>query len=416
MDNVISGTSVVNISTTSLLGTRIIVLVILKVGLVSVEVGTGVVTINRDDVDITLGMVNKDTSSLIIDGVIIMGVSVSTKLKLGRSVKTAVVSTVVLTSEVKVATTVNDVGVSTRVVFNNGVDNIGVTMTEGIVGNIEVNANDENDMTVGSSLDTAVIVGMVIILVNTDDGLVMIRSLCVNKLNSLEDGIAINDDISVGETVSEPGIDVSISVNKRELVSKGTKDVKSGMLVDDKAGRLEVRGNVRTTDVDSSGMVVTIKDTSVVLLNENESNDVNVAEGMIVESLTSLMKKLRLDDGTDAGIVVMSTPKDVLDNSGMEVATKSEVLNKSVNEGDVINGGKLESTVTNDEITPSVVWSADNKIDVIGDGKIVTTGMVVAVKISSEENVIASVVVTDCITVVGIITVVVGIISVTPVV
>ena len=414
MDNVISGTSVVNISTTSLLGTRIIVLVILIVGLVSVEKGTGVVTINRDDVDITLGMVNKDTSSLIIDGVIIMGVSVSTKLKLGRSVKT-VVSTVVLTSEVRVATTVNDAGVSTRVVFNNGVDNIGVAMTEGIVGNIEVNTNDEN-MTVGSSLDTAVIVGMVIISVNTDDGLVMIRSLCVNKLNSLEDGIAINDDTSVGEMVSGPGIDVSISVNKRELVSKGTEDVKSGMLVDDKAGRLEVRGNVRTTDVDSSDMVVTIKDTSVVLLNENESNDVKVAEGMIVESLTSLMKELRLDDGTDAGIVVMSTPKDVLDNSGMEVATKSEVLNKSVNEGDVINGGKLESTLTNDEITPSVVWSADNKIDVIGDGKIVTTGMVVAVKISSEENVTANVVVTDCITVVGIIAVVVAIISVTPVV
>ena len=93
----ILGTSVVNVST-SLLRVTIIALVISNVGLGSTKVEAGVVIVKRGDADVMLGVVKKDTS--LIDGAITVGVSVSSKLKVGTSVN----CTVVLASEVSVTT------------------------------------------------------------------------------------------------------------------------------------------------------------------------------------------------------------------------------------------------------------------------------------------------------------------------
>ena len=54
MDNVILGTSVVNVSTIALLGVTIIALETLNIGVASVEVETSVLTIKKDDDDVTL--------------------------------------------------------------------------------------------------------------------------------------------------------------------------------------------------------------------------------------------------------------------------------------------------------------------------------------------------------------------------
>ena len=91
------GISVVNVST-SLLRVTITALVISNVGLGSAKVEAGVVIVKRGDADVMLGVVKKDTS--LIDGAITVGVSVSSKLKVGISVN----CTVVLASEVSVTT------------------------------------------------------------------------------------------------------------------------------------------------------------------------------------------------------------------------------------------------------------------------------------------------------------------------
>lgn len=455
-DNVILGISVVNISM-SLLGVGITALVISIVGLGTI-VEAGVVTVKRGDADVMLGVVNKDTS--LIDGVITVGVSVSSKLKVGTSVN-CTVSTVVLASEVKVTR----VGVSTSVVSNNGVE---VTVTEGIVGT-EVSTADKNGRTVVSSMDTTVIVET-IMSVNMDG--LEITLLCVDKINSLENSVVTNEDADVGETVSNV---VSISVNKSELrlVSTGTKDsVNKGMLVGDKTGvpvgenedtdvgKTVMRvGIVVSTSVNKSELkVVSEVDVSRGMLVDNRigvvapnvgkidvsspavvTKDVtilvnselvvvvmvpvgsNVTEGVITTSVGKELKITRLENGIDIGRVVASITTDVLGNSDVGVETMSEELTKVSVDGDVINRLDSKNTellvgsttdklgVIKDMVTPIVVWSAENEDEIVRkgvivvgstentgeDGNMVTTGMIVVVRMGSEENATAD----DCTTV-----------------
>lgn len=465
MDNVILGTSVVNVSTIALLGVTIIVLETLNIGVASVEVETRVLTIKRDDDDVTLGIVNKEISSLIIvDGV---GVNtVSTGLKVGMS-ENSVVSTVVLGSAVKVTMGVNGVGVSNRVVSSNGVvDMAGVAMMEETASDTEVSITDGNDGMVVSSMDTTVV--GIITSVNTGE-LAMIISLCVDKLNSLEDGVTINENTDVGVTVNVSNIDVSMSVSKGELVATGTEDtvnrveidaLETGTLITDETGMLVLGSKVRITDVGSTNVVVTTKtvdaiDISVLLsselvvMTEVGSNDVEVTKGVITTSVIKELGTVRVDNGIDNGTLVMPIPNDVLGSSKVAVVTKSDVLKIIGTEGDVINGGRLDSIdvnvemlidstsdtldiigVINDWVISNVVWSAENKDDVstgitivVGstdntgeDGKIVTTGVIVVVKMGTEENVITGTVVTGCITEVGITAMLVVTISVVAVV
>ena len=209
MDNVILGNSVV-ISIKSLVGVNMAKLVASNVGVTSIEL---VVIMKRD---VMLALVVKNVS--LMDGVI-TGVSVSIKLKVGTSVSCIAV----LASELSVTSGVGD----------NGVSNM-------VMSNIEVAVVKVDGMTVISSTDTIVIVG-IIISVNMDG----LASLCVDTTSTLENGDDINEDAGVGEIVNGLGIAVSISVNNRELklISAGIEDAK-GMLVGDRPGTLSVGGSV----------------------------------------------------------------------------------------------------------------------------------------------------------------------------
>ena len=148
-------------------------------------------------------------------------------------------------------------------------------------------------------------------------------------------------------------------------------------------------------------------------------------------TITSVVKELRivrLESGIDAETVVMLTSTKILDT---EVATKTGVLRK-VNEVDALKIGELGTNVemlvfsitdalgiielandTVSEVKPNVVWSAENKDEVVNtatkvvgstvttgeDGRTVTTGTTVVVKIGTEENVVVGVVVTGSIAV-----------------
>ena len=461
IDNVILGTSVVNVSTIALLGVTIIALETLNIGVASVEVETRVLTIKRNDDDVTLCIVNKETLSLIVDGV---GVNtVSTGLKVCMS-ENSVVSTVVLGSAVKVTMGVSGVGVFIRVVSNNGVvDMAGVTMMEETASDTEVGTTDGNDGIVVSSMYITV-VGMI-----TSGELAMIISLSVDKLNSLEDGVTIKENTDVGVTVNVSNIDVSMSVSKGELVATGTEDtvnrverdaLETGTLIIDETGMLVLGSKVRITDVGSTNVVVTTKivdamDISVLLscelvaMTEVGSNDVEVTEGVITTSVIKELGTVRLNNGIDKGTLVMPIPNDVLGSSDIALVTKSDVLKIVGTEGGVINGGRLDSIdvnveklidstsdtldiigVVNDWLISNVVWSAENKDDVstgitivVGctdntgeDGKIVTIGVIVVVKMGTEENVLTDTVVTGCITEVGITAMLVVTISVVAVV
>lgn len=376
IDNVILGTSVVNVLSIVLLGVTIIALETLNIGVGSVEVETSVLTIKRDDDDVTLGIVNKEISSLIIvDGV---GVNtVSTGLKVGMS-ENSVVSTVVLGSAVKVTMGVNGVGVSNRVVSSNGVvDMAGVAMMEETASDTEVGTTDGNDGMVVSSMYITV-VGIIM-----SGELAMIISLCVDKLNSLEDGITINENIDVGVTVNVSNIDVSMSVSKGELVATGTEDtvnrveivaLETGTLITDETGMLVLGSKVRITEVGSTNVVVTTKvvdaiDISVLLsselvaMTEVGSNDVEVTEGMITTSVIKELGTVRLDNGIDNGTLVMPIPNDVLGSSDIASVTKSDVLKIIGTEGDVINGGRLDSIDVNVEI---LIDSTSDTLDIIG--------------------------------------------------
>ena len=439
MNIVTLGTSIVNVSITSLLGLTIITLVILNIGLASVEVETGVVTTKRDD-EVILTVVNNETSSLITDGV---GVNiVSTGLKVGISVK-SVVSTVVVGSKVKVTMAESGVGVSTREVSSNGVvDMTGVAMMEETASDAEVSTTDAM---VVSSMDTTVV--GILTSVNTGK-LVMIMSLCVNKLNSLEDGVTIKENTDVGVTISVSVTNVSMSVIMGEVVTTGTED-ETGTLINDETRMLVLGSNVRTTDVDSTDISVLLNNELVMMITVG-SNDVKVTEGVITTSVIKELGAIRLENVNDNGTLVVTIPNDVLGTSDIEVVTKSEVLKNIVSEGNVINVGKLDSIdvniealidstsdtldiigVISDWVISIVVWSAENKDDVVGigniivvgstdntgeDGNIVTTGITVVVKMDSEENITVGTVVTGCITEVGITAILVVTISVVAVV
>ena len=434
MDIVMLGTSVVNVSITSLLGLTNIALVILNIGLAIVEVETGVVTTKIDD-EVILPVVNNETSSLITDGV--GGNIVSTGLNVGMSVK-SVVCTVVLGSEVRVTTSVSGVGVSTRVVSSNGVvDMTGVAMMEETASDAEVSTTD---VTIVSSMDTTVVGTLTSVNIGK---LVKIISLCVDKLNSLEDGVTINENTDVGVTVNVSGTDVSMSVIKGEVVATGTED-ETGTLINDETGMLVLGSSVRTTDVGSIDISVLLN-SELVVMKAVGSNDVKVSEGVITTSVLKELGTIRLENGIDNGTLVTAIPNDVLGTSDVEVVTKSEVLKNAIIEDDVINGGKLDSIdvnvevlidctsdtldiigVINDWVISIVVWSADNKDDVVGigniivvsstdntgeDGNIVTTGVNDVVKMESEENVIIGTVVTGCTTEVDIMTMLILVIT-----
>ena len=439
MNIVTLGTSIVNVSITSLLGLTIITLVILNIGLASVEVETGVVTTKRDD-EVILTVVNNETSSLITDGV---GVNiVSTGLKVGISVK-SVVSTVVVGSKVKVTMAESGVGVSTREVSSNGVvDMTGVAMMEETASDAEVSTTDAM---VVSSMDTTVV--GILTSVNTGK-LVMIMSLCVDKLNSLEDGVTIKENTDVGVTISVSDTNVSMSVIMGEVVTTGTED-ETGTLINDETRMLVLGSNVMTIDVDSTDISVLLNNELVMMITVG-SNDVKVTEGVITTSVIKELGAIRLENVNDNGTLVVTIPNDVLGTSDIEVVTKSEVLKNIVSEGNVINVGKLDSIdvniealidstsdtldiigVISDWVISIVVWSAENKDDVVGigniivvgstdntgeDGNIVTTGITVVVKMDSEENITVGTVVTGCITEVGITAILVVTISVVAVV
>ena len=303
-----------------------------------------------------------------------------------------------------------------------------VIMTEGIVGT-EVITADENGRTLVSSMDTTVTVGT-IISVNMDG--LAITSLCVDKMNSLENGVVTNENADVGETVSNVVIVVSISVNKSELklVSAETKDsVSKGMLVGDKTGMLVgenedtdvgkmvtrevvstsvnkselkivsvgiegdvsrgmlvdnrsvVDANVRKTDV-SSPVVVT-KNVSILVNSELVVAVMvpvgsNVTEGVIITSVAKELRIGRLENGIDIGRVVASITTDVLGNSDVKVVTMSAELTKISIDGDVIN--RLDP-----KNTELLVGSITDTLGVIKD---VVTPIIVVWSAKNEDEIV----------------------------
>ena len=137
---------------------------------------------------------------------------------------------------------------------------------------------------------------------------------------------------------------------------------------------LVLGSKVRITDVGSTNVVVTTKivdaiDISVLLnselvaMTEVGSNDVEVTEGMITTSVIKELGTVRLDNGIDNGTLVMPIPNDVLGSSDIVLVTKSDVLNIVGTEGDVINGGRLDSIDVNVEI---LIDSTSDTLDIIG--------------------------------------------------
>ena len=157
------------------------------------------------------------------------------------------------------------------------------------------------------------------------------------------------------------------------------------------------------------------------------------AEGVIITSVTKELGIGRLESDSDIGKVVRSTT-DVLGNSNTEVVSTSEEPSNVAIDGDVINKNEVGSIIAvllgentidglKDIGKSIVVWSVE--IEIVGrgivvdsstentgeDGRMVTTGMLVAVKMGSEENETVG----NC-TVVGIMMLVLAITSVTAVV
>jgi len=457
-DNVISSASVVDASIISLLGVSII-LVTLNIGLDSVEVETGIAVTDSSDVGVRLEVTNKDTS--LVDGLVTVGLDNSTKLNVSTSEVNNVVSTVALASGVESTTSVGEIVISTIVVvFINGVDKTEVVMTEETTDSTGLLS-----IMMVVSMGTTVIVGIIISVSRAR--LVVTRSLCIDKLSALDDGVAntedenmeeidnvgklstiddgisIGEDVDVGEIVSKVGIDVSMPVNKGEFVSVITEGtvgrvkmdgIEIGILVGDKTSVLVVGDNIGITDVVSTSVIVT-KNISVLLNNvlvvmaAVSSDVVKVSEGVIITSVVKELRIVRLENGIDTEAVVTSTSTEILDT---EVVTKTGILRKD-NEGDVLKIGELAITVEMlvisitdmldivvvedntvlSKVKPNVVWSAENKVEVVStgttvvgstvitgeDGKMVTTETIVSVKVGAEENVAIGVVVTGSVTV-----------------